>query len=116
MHVCRGMTLSTLIRVFLIRAMEYTILITAIKYVFLIRAMKYVAYYRVSTKKQGESQLGLKAQEQAVKRYVAPSEIYDEFTEVETGTNKKQRPILKEAFSSAVKPRPGLGHDHVLKA
>ena len=60
--------------------------------------MKYVAYYRVSTKKQGESQLGLKAQEQSVKRYVAPNDIFQEFTEIETGTNKKHRPILKEAL------------------
>mgnify|MGYP003120776353 FL=1 len=60
--------------------------------------MKYVAYYRVSTKKQGESKLGLKAQKEAVKRYISPNDIYHEFTEVETGTNKKERPILKEAL------------------
>ena len=60
--------------------------------------MRYVAYYRVSTKKQGESKLGLKAQKEAVKRHISPNDIYHEFTEVETGTNKKERPILKEAL------------------
>ena len=60
--------------------------------------MKYVAYYRVSTKRQGESQLGLKAQKHAVERFISPEMIDKEFTEVETGTNKKYRPILHEAI------------------
>jgi DNA invertase Pin-like site-specific DNA recombinase len=60
--------------------------------------MKYVAYYRVSTKKQGESGLGLKAQREAVSRFISPDSIFQEFEEIETGTNKKHRPILKEAL------------------
>jgi len=60
--------------------------------------MKYVAYYRVSTKKQGVSGLGLEAQKEAVHRYIAPELIDKEFTEVETGTNKKKRPVLLEAL------------------
>jgi len=61
--------------------------------------MKYVAYYRVSTKHQGESGLGLEAQRQAVHRYIAPENIDAEFQEIETGTNKKYRPKLAEAIA-----------------
>jgi len=60
--------------------------------------MKYIAYYRVSTKRQTQSQLGLKAQKEAVKRFIAPELIDKEFEEEETGTNKKSRPILNEAL------------------
>ena len=60
--------------------------------------MKYIAYYRVSTKRQGESQLGLKAQKHAVERFISPEMIDKEFTEVETGTSKRYRPILNEAI------------------
>jgi len=61
--------------------------------------MNYIAYYRVSTKKQGVSQLGLKAQEHAVRRFISPELIDMEFTEMETGTNKKFRPVLNEALA-----------------
>lgn len=60
--------------------------------------MKYVAYYRVSTKKQGVSGLGLQAQKDAVNKYISPENIDFEFTEVETGTSKKYRPVLNEAI------------------
>lgn len=60
--------------------------------------MKYIAYYRVSTKKQGESRLGLLAQMADVRRHVSPDSIDMEFTEVETGTNKKHRPELAKAI------------------
>ena len=60
--------------------------------------MKYIAYYRVSTPKQGESQLGLLAQKHAVETFISPDLIDKEFTEIETGTNKKYRPILNEAI------------------
>lgn len=65
--------------------------------------MKYIAYYRVSTKKQGSSGLGLEAQQDAVHKYIASENLLAEFTEVETGTNKKHRPILAEAIEMCVK-------------
>lgn len=54
-----------------------------------------VAYYRVSSKQQGESGLGLEAQQSIVRHYGTPIE---EFTEVETATGKKHRPQLQAAL------------------
>jgi len=59
---------------------------------------RYVAYYRVSTKKQGESGLGLEAQVRMVEGYARNGSIVEEFTEKETGTSKRERPILAEAI------------------
>lgn len=60
--------------------------------------MKYIAYYRVSTNRQSASGLGLKAQKQSVENFIDPELIDKEFTEIETGTNKRYRPILNEAI------------------
>jgi DNA invertase Pin-like site-specific DNA recombinase len=59
---------------------------------------KFVAYYRVSTARQGHSQLGLKAQQESVHRFVRHGEIIEELTEIETGTNKRHRPVLDRAI------------------
>lgn len=60
--------------------------------------MKYVAYYRVSTKKQGYSGLGIEAQKAMVAGFLKPDdEVLDEFTEVESG-RCKNRPILIKAL------------------
>jgi DNA invertase Pin-like site-specific DNA recombinase len=59
--------------------------------------MKYISYYRVSTEKQGASGLGLEAQREAVINYIKPENIFQEFTEIESG-RKKYRPILKRAI------------------
>jgi len=62
----------------------------------------FVAYYRVSTVGQGESGLGLEAQQEAVSRYLAtlPSspQVLEHFTEIESG-KKKDRPALLEAIT-----------------
>jgi DNA invertase Pin-like site-specific DNA recombinase len=66
---------------------------------------KYIAYYRVSKKVQGISGLGLAAQKSSVTKYVESQEgvIVSEFTEVETGTNKKKRIEIQNAISLAKK-------------
>ena len=61
---------------------------------------KFVVYLRVSTQKQGESRLGLDAQKRDTKNFVERSEgiVLKSFIEIETGTNKKNRPQLTEAI------------------
>src|SRR5260370_12721803 len=60
---------------------------------------QYVAYYRVSTKRQGYSGLGLEAQREAVACYVqnVSGKLVAGFTEVRSGT-KSTRPFLAEAI------------------
>lgn len=66
---------------------------------------KFIAYYRVSRKSQGESGLGIAAQKSAVQRYIESQNgtILYEYTEVETGTNKKQRVVIHEAINQSKK-------------
>jgi Resolvase, N terminal domain len=58
-----------------------------------------IAYYRVSTRAQGRSGLGLEAQQAAVGRFLqsASGDLFAEFTEVESGT-KAARPQFNEAL------------------
>lgn len=60
----------------------------------------YVAYYRVSTQRQGQSGLGLEAQQAAVKAFVKDFELFAEFTEIESG-RKSDRPQLAQALALA---------------
>lgn len=65
----------------------------------------YISYYRVSRKIQGISGLGLSAQKTSVEKYVSAQEgtILKEFTEVETGTNKRNRVEIHKAIQLAKK-------------
>jgi DNA invertase Pin-like site-specific DNA recombinase len=63
--------------------------------------MKVIAYYRVSTKKQGESGLGLEAQKNTINRFLAssPYELVSEYVEIESGRKTdKRRPQLRAAL------------------
>jgi DNA invertase Pin-like site-specific DNA recombinase len=62
---------------------------------------QFVAYYRVSTDRQGQSGLGLEAQQKAVVDHVgrAGGAIVSTFTEVESG-KRKDRPELLRALAA----------------
>ena len=60
--------------------------------------MKYVTYYRVSTKKQGDSGLGLEAQRTYVNHFYKEKEIVAEFVETESGKGILNRPKLRAAL------------------
>lgn len=56
----------------------------------------YIAYYRVSTKKQGKSGLGLEAQRQSVMSFITPdSTLVSEYTDVESGKNNNRKNLLQ---------------------
>lgn len=59
-----------------------------------------VAYYRVSTKRQGESGLGLEGQ-RAILEHFAGGEIVAEFTDVASGSSTDNRPGLAQAIAMA---------------
>lgn len=72
-----------------------------------------VAYYRVSTRKQGQSGLGLEAQRRAVKTFAELEgfTVVAEFTEVETGKGADaldRRPELQAALKAAKKARGSI--------
>ena len=67
--------------------------------------MEYVAYYRVSTKRQGVSGLGLEAQKTAVANFIkrqGATELPPPFIEIESGKNA-DRPKLKQAVDHCKK-------------
>jgi len=64
---------------------------------------KYIAYYRVSTKEQGKSGLGLEAQKLSVENFVSDKGIIlQEFVEIESG-KKNARLQLANALEAAKK-------------
>jgi DNA invertase Pin-like site-specific DNA recombinase len=60
----------------------------------------YVAYYRVSTKTQGISGLGIEAQKKSGEDFVRGGELIAEYTETESG-KKDSRPQLNSALEHA---------------
>ncbi|RVK67247.1 recombinase family protein [Sinorhizobium meliloti] len=63
--------------------------------------MKFVAYYRVSTKRQGRSGLGLDAQRASIEAYVKDhGQILAEFTDITSG-RKDERTELNKAIKFA---------------
>ncbi|UTP40077.1 recombinase family protein [Phenylobacterium sp. LH3H17] len=58
---------------------------------------RYVAYYRVSTKRQGESGLGLEAQHEAVRRFIGEADLVAQHQEIESG-GRADRPALEAAL------------------
>jgi DNA invertase Pin-like site-specific DNA recombinase len=70
---------------------------------------KLVAYFRVSTKRQGESGLGLAGQQTDVERFASGhnGEVIRQFVEVETGT-RKDRPELDKALAFAKRAKARL--------
>lgn len=58
---------------------------------------RFVAYYRVSTKRQGDSGLGLEAQREAVQRFISGAQLVTEHQEVESG-GRADRPALEAAL------------------
>ena len=62
--------------------------------------MQYIAYYRVSTIKQGQSGLGLEAQQSSVTGYLnsKSGELLAEYTEIQSGKKDENRPELQAAL------------------
>lgn len=71
---------------------------------------KFVGYYRVSTQRQGQSGLGLEAQQKAVADYLNGGswQLVAEFTEVESGKSDKNRPQLAAALAACKKHKATL--------
>lgn len=66
---------------------------------------KFITYCRVSTRSQGDSGLGLSAQQRDIQLYLhnyadSGYQVLGEYTEVESGANS-DRPVLKNAISDA---------------
>lgn len=71
--------------------------------------MDYIAYYRVSTRKQEISGLGLEAQKTSVRKFLNQSDsvVLSEYTDIESG-KKNDRPELTKAISEAKKKNAKL--------
>ena len=69
---------------------------------------KFVIYRRVSTKGQGDSGLGLEAQDRDIDLFLTsyaevPFEVLGTFTDIKSGSNKADRPELAKALEMARK-------------
>jgi DNA invertase Pin-like site-specific DNA recombinase len=70
---------------------------------------RFIAYFRVSTDRQGRSGLGLDAQREAVRQFLAarPAIVIAEFVEVESG-GRDDRPKLLEALAACQRTKATL--------
>ena len=62
----------------------------------------YRIYYRVSTKQQGDSGLGLEAQKTIVHHYISSELISEVYTEVASAKSVHRRPILQRAIQDCL--------------
>src|SRR5437870_5803610 len=69
-----------------------------------------IAYYRVSTNRQGQSGLGLEAQQSAVQDYSARegAAILASYKEVESGKRDNNRPQIHRAIAHAKRSKATL--------
>ena len=65
-------------------------------------------YFRVSTKKQGESGLGLEAQRAYIEHFYQGKSILAEFTDVRSGKTIHKRPELQKALALCKKEKATL--------
>jgi DNA invertase Pin-like site-specific DNA recombinase len=70
---------------------------------------RFISYYRVSTDRQGRSGLGLEAQQETVRQFLAgrSADVIAEFVEVESGS-KSDRPKLRDALDACQRERATL--------
>jgi DNA invertase Pin-like site-specific DNA recombinase len=61
--------------------------------------LEYVTYFRVSTKRQGDSGLGLQAQRAYIEHFYHEKSIIAEFTDVQSGKDVLNRPELRKALA-----------------
>jgi len=63
----------------------------------------FIAYYRVSTKSQGDSGLGLESQRQDVNRYVSSinGEVIAEYTDIESGKSNSRKNLWRAVEHAA---------------
>ncbi len=68
-----------------------------------------IPYYRVSTERQGESGLGLEAQQKSVHEFAKANRysLAQEFIEIESGV-KSKRPVLQEALEACKREKAVL--------
>lgn len=73
------------------------------------KTARFIAYFRMSTVRQGRSGLGLEAQQEAVRQYLASvgGVVVAQFTEVETG-KRNARPELEKAKAACRKHKAKL--------